>query len=222
VKDALLRDDGADQEGDEQDDGHCLPGDAVELMYGRGETVVARAHDHTHERRADGAEHLGEDHEVAAEVGAGAADGGKEGDDRVPGLRLRGRLAVDAVHLLKETAVMLGKSDNHRLASRRRPLPGQALQQPGAERVELAYARHVDRHVLGLGRLAAHAVDERFELARVVRGPRPPRGKLEPFPDQFVCQQSLTHRSRSLASIRHKPRRPTRLANNSGLRVAVN
>ena len=35
MKDALLGDDAADQEGDEQDDRHGLPADAVELMHGR-------------------------------------------------------------------------------------------------------------------------------------------------------------------------------------------
>ena len=45
VEDALLRDDGADQEGDQQDDRHRLPADAVELIDGRGEAEIARARD---------------------------------------------------------------------------------------------------------------------------------------------------------------------------------
>ncbi len=37
MEEALLRDDAADQEGDQQDDRHRLPADAVEVMHRRGE-----------------------------------------------------------------------------------------------------------------------------------------------------------------------------------------
>ena len=43
MEDALLRDDAADQEGDQQDDRHRAPADMVEMMHHRGEAEAARA-----------------------------------------------------------------------------------------------------------------------------------------------------------------------------------
>ena len=44
VEDALLRDDAAEQERDQQDDRHRLQADAVEVMHHRGEAEARRAH----------------------------------------------------------------------------------------------------------------------------------------------------------------------------------
>jgi hypothetical protein len=50
-------------------------------------------------------------------------------------------------------------------------LAHEALEEPGAEGVELAHALHVDRDVLGFACLADDGVHELFELARMRRGP---------------------------------------------------
>jgi len=75
VKDTLLRDDAADQKGDEQDDGHRLPADAIELMHGGGEPEVARPREHTHRGNADSPEHVGEAEKVASDPSRPPADG---------------------------------------------------------------------------------------------------------------------------------------------------
>ena len=51
MEQALLRDDAADQERDEQDDRHRAPGDIVELMHQRGETEAARMRQHAQTAR---------------------------------------------------------------------------------------------------------------------------------------------------------------------------
>ena len=66
MEDALLRDDPADQEGDEEDDGHGPPGDAVELIDGRGEPEILRSREHADRRRSDRAKHFGESEQVLA------------------------------------------------------------------------------------------------------------------------------------------------------------
>ena len=66
---------------------------------------------------------------------------------------------------------MLGQADDLGLAAERRPLPGEALQQPGAEGVEFADAAHVDRHAFGPLGVRADAIHEGFELGRMRRRP---------------------------------------------------
>ena len=83
MKDALLGDDAADQEGDQENDGNGLPGHAVELIDGRGEPVLARAGDDAERGETDSAQHVGEQHQIAAEPGGGPADGGQRADDPV-------------------------------------------------------------------------------------------------------------------------------------------
>ena len=46
MENALLRDDAADQEGDQQDDRHRAPADIVELVHHRGEAEAARMRGH--------------------------------------------------------------------------------------------------------------------------------------------------------------------------------
>lgn len=69
VEEALLRDDGADQESDQRDDGDRLPPDAIELIDQRGQpqrTRPAQRADHGHEQCA---EHLQEDRDVFPRTG---------------------------------------------------------------------------------------------------------------------------------------------------------
>src|SRR6185369_7400646 len=95
-----------------------------------------------------------------AELGAGETHAGKETDDLVLMLRWGGWRTVDGVHLLEQVAVVLRHTDNVGLATRRRPLAHEALEEPGAEGVELAHALHIDRHVLGFACLGGGAVHE--------------------------------------------------------------
>ena len=124
--------------------GNGLPGDAVELVDRRGEPVVARADDHAQRGDADRAQHVGKQHQVAADTGGARPMAASAPTIRFScGRRLHG-LAIDAVHLLEQAAIVLRQPDDHRLAAGRTPGAGEALQQPGAERVELAHPGHVD------------------------------------------------------------------------------
>ena len=58
MEDALLRDDAADQEGDQQDDRHRAPADIVELVHHRGETEYVRLRNDAHQRDAERAQHV--------------------------------------------------------------------------------------------------------------------------------------------------------------------
>ena len=130
--------------------------------------------------------------QVAAEAGAGLADGGQRADNSVLLGRRLCRLAVDAVHLLEQAAIVLRHADDHRLAAGRAPGAGEPLQQPGAERVELAHPRHVDRDALRLRRVAGRAVDQRLQLAGIRRGPRAGRRELQPLAVQLTFEQDST------------------------------
>ena len=57
---ALLRDDAADQESDQQDDGDRLQADAIEVMHGGGEPERLRPHEDAPERHTDRAQHVGD------------------------------------------------------------------------------------------------------------------------------------------------------------------
>ena len=74
MENALLRDDGADQEGDEQDDRHRAPADPVEMMHDRSEAEAAWMRDHAEHRQHQRAEKLHDQRQRAADLGDGAAD----------------------------------------------------------------------------------------------------------------------------------------------------
>ena len=194
VEDALLRDDGADQESDEQDDRHRLPADAVELIDGGGEAEIARARDDARGGDADGAEHIGEGAEIAAEARHAPAQGGKSRDDGVGPRGRSDRLEVHPAHLFQQGPVMLGHADHRGLPADAAPLPRQPLEQPGAVGVEFAHPAHVDGNSLRLGRVLRGTIDERFEFRRMWRGPRAAGGKLKPAVFELGCQQSRVAR----------------------------
>ena len=103
---------------------------------------------------------------------------------------------------------MRGQPENDGLAPRRSSLAGEALEQPGAERVELAHAGHVDRDILGLGGFAGDAVDQGLELAGMRRGPGAEGEQLETLSLQLAFQQDFAHGN--------APSRPCRKAEPEG------
>ena len=84
MEDALLRDDRADQEGDQQDDADRLPADAIEVMHDGGEAKRARSYDRAAGRLAQGAAHADELNEVVGRRDAAAAERFESAKDRVP------------------------------------------------------------------------------------------------------------------------------------------
>ena len=143
---SLLRDDAADQEGDEQDDRYRLPADPVEMMYGRCQSEGFGLDERIEERRAHRAEHVQERHETARGIFNRLAEIVQCQQDRIrlPCGRIFG--AVCLVHFVEQAAVMVLQADDLRLAIRVAPGTRQPLEQPGSEGVELADCPHIDGH----------------------------------------------------------------------------
>ena len=125
MEEALLGDDAADQEGDEQNDRHRLPADAVELMDGRGEAELARARDHAEPSATPMAPSMSAKStrsrpKPGRRLGRAAA--------RTPTTRCRGlaarRLAIDAVHLLRAGRGHARAADDHRARAAEVPRRG--------------------------------------------------------------------------------------------------
>ena len=105
MEDALLGDDGADQERDQQNDRHRAPADVVEVVHHRGEAKPARMRDHAREAPTISAPSmLSDQRRGLADIGHGAADRIERVDDadcRGAGARAR---SVDPLHLVDQRA----------------------------------------------------------------------------------------------------------------------
>ena len=104
MENALLRDDGADQERDQQDDRHRPPADIVELMYHRGEAKTARVRHDARKYDHQRAQHVDNGGERAAHSDNAHADRADRGGERMAAaVRLR-VLRRHAVHLVDQSA----------------------------------------------------------------------------------------------------------------------
>ena len=72
MEEALLGDDAADEEGDEEDDRHRLQGHAVELMHGGGQSESHGLAQNCHKRQPQGTGHVHQRDQVACDVGHAA------------------------------------------------------------------------------------------------------------------------------------------------------
>ena len=95
MENALLRDDGADQEGDQHDDRYRLPADAVELVGQRRQPQRSRPAQHAQDGDAQRAQHLQECGYVFARTDRGAADVAELRDDGIARRGRRRRSPVD-------------------------------------------------------------------------------------------------------------------------------
>ena len=137
MEEALLGDDAADEEGDEEDDRHRLQGHAVQLMHRGGESESHWMAQNCHEREPQGTHHVHERDQVACDVGHAATQrlhGVKNLALRRPGLRRR---RIEAVHVPQETLIPLGQGDDAHLVAARFPRTQQSFQQQRAIGVEL-------------------------------------------------------------------------------------
>ncbi len=160
VEDALLGDDAADQEGDQEDDADRLPAHAVEMVDRGGQAEPARVDGEPARHRSERAEHREEGGRVCRQRGQAAADPGGEGGQagRLQALpRFRPVQRADFLHQPLEALRHPGEA---RLAARGRRPPAHALEDPGAERVEGRDRREVDRDPL---RAALGAGDARAD-----------------------------------------------------------
>ncbi len=92
-KDALLREDGADQNGDQQNDRHGLPSHALKMVDHRGEPEGRRTQEHPLQRDHHRSDHLREQEKVVADRRHGHADAFQCGDDGVLPRRLGRQLS---------------------------------------------------------------------------------------------------------------------------------
>ena len=111
---------------------------------------------------------------------------------------LRHLLALDAVHLVHQRAVVLLQPGDLRVAAARGKAARQPLQQPGAEGIELVDARHVDIDAFDGAAPAGGRVDLAFQPARVAGGPGAGAGELELVAFGTGFEQAVAHPGKPL------------------------
>jgi hypothetical protein len=144
VEEALLGNDAADQEGDQQDDGHGLPADAVEMMHKGRDPQRPRVRQRAAYRGGKSSQHVEKRDEIASQLDHSAANPLQRRKQPAFLGRAFLHLAVRALHRLQEAAMVLGEADHLRFASTHLPIPDDALRQPRAEGVERVNGVHVE------------------------------------------------------------------------------
>jgi hypothetical protein len=179
MKNALLRDNGADQKGDQDDDRYRLPADAVELVGQRRQPQRSRPAHHAEDGDAQRPQHLQERRYIFARPDGAAADIAQFRHDGIA-RRGRGRRApVDLAHLLDQAAIILRDADDIGAVTGGNRPPRHLFQQPGAERVEFAYSGHIDLDDAGPIELRRNFVGEPLERGGIRRRPGPARAQFE-------------------------------------------
>jgi hypothetical protein len=171
VKDALLRDDAADQEGDQHDDRHRAPADLFEVVHGRGQPKAARADQHPAAGGQHRAEHVDQADQGGADAGHAAADLVQHpGDRHRTGVECGARL--HPAHFIDQAGIIGRKPGDLRL----HPALGQAaakpLDQPGTEGVEPGDLRNIDEDIGPAAGQLFGVGDDPLEIGRKTRGPR--------------------------------------------------
>ena len=168
---ALLGDDGADQEGDQHHDRDRLKTDPVELIGQRRQPQRSWPAQHIGERQEHRAEHLEEYGQFPRRVDRGAAKLADFGKQRIRRRRRGHGVAIDLADLLDQSGIIIGDAGHlGAMAVGGRP-PRHFLDQPGADRIELANLGQIDLDVLRLGKRCCHGIGERLERRCVGRGP---------------------------------------------------
>ena len=92
-----------------------------------------------------------------------------------------GRRAIGAVHFVDEAAVGVGKADDARVRTAGDETALQALDEPGAERVEPFELGEVDIDAARAAVAAGRFLDDDLEFGRVFGGPGAEGGEREAF-----------------------------------------
>ena len=170
MKDALLGDDAADQEGDEHNDWNSAPAHLLEMMDRRGQAEAARMDEHPAAGDDHGAEHVDQGGHCAEDAGDAAANLAEHAGDGH-----RRRIAVgrgaDAADLVDQTGIVRRQAIDPGLGGSRREAAAQPLDQPGAERIEPGDLRHIDGHIDLLAGELLRIGGEPLERRRKRRGP---------------------------------------------------
>ena len=163
MEEALLRNDAANQEGDEQDDRHRLPADPVELMDGRCQAEAGGARDDGSQRTAKRAEHVDERHQPVAEGLGFAAQPVEPEQDAEPPSRLGRARSIGLAHFIQQVLIGGGQPGDVGVLALAAPGAQKPLKQPGAEGVEFTDRAHVDRHAGGPGGGSGLRLDQRLQ-----------------------------------------------------------
>ena len=187
MEDALLRDDGADQEGDQYDDRYRLPADAVELVGQRRQSQRSRPAQHAQDGDAQRAQHLQECRYVFAGADRAAADVAELRHDRVARRGRRRRPSVDLTDLLDQAGIIVGDADDIGAMAGGSGPPRHFFQQPGAERVEFAHLGHIDLDDAGPIELRRNVVGKPFKRGGICRCPGSTRTQFERIARRRGC-----------------------------------
>ena len=184
VEEALLRDDAADEEGNQDDDRRGLPADPVELMDRRGEAEVLRVADDPQQGQADGSQHVQKRKRTVDERddAIGVTFEGA-GEPVSPGFL--DLLPVDIVDIAQEPLVLVAQACDLGVQASAQSVADQAFEKPGAVSVECSDIVHVDGNVAYRRRLLRRQPDHRFKIARVNGRPRPRSRQLVSVPLQL-------------------------------------
>ncbi len=102
-------------------------------------------------------------------------------------------LALDAVHLVDQRAIILLEPGHLGVAAARAEAARQPLQQPGAEGIEPIDPAHVDNDLADGPAPPDLAVDQRLEVVRVLGGPCAGAGKPELLALRRGFKQYVAH-----------------------------
>ena len=145
VKEALLSDDGADQQRDHGDDGHGAHADAVELMSHRGPAKAPGRQQSGAQQHDDAAKQRRQPVSRRERRLHARAD---PREQPACAHRLRRHATVGQAHVLHQVAETRGQT-NQRHAPLAAVAAHQAFEYPGAERVHMRKLGHIDGEVAG-------------------------------------------------------------------------
>ena len=169
----------------------------------RGEAEGLRPHDDASQGHPERPEHVDDGHEAAADVDDAMADLDHRRHRAALARRLRrDRFALGAVDLAVEPLEFRRQADQPRLAATRLVAAQQAVEERGAERIELAQPGNVDRQCR---RLARHGPDQLFERMSVDGRPRPARGNLQAIAAHTAQKGRLGRQASFLPAVESAP-----------------
>ena len=179
MEDALLRDDAADQEGDQHDDRYRTPAHLFHVVDGGGQAEAARIDQDMAGGGQHRAEHVDQADESAAHPDHAAADPFQHAGNG-HGLAVGRRRGLHAAHFVDETRIVSRQARNLRLHPALAQAAAQALDQPGPKRVEPRDLGDVDEDVRPAAAELFGIGDDRLEHGGMTGDPLPRCGKRKP------------------------------------------
>ena len=172
MENALLRDDGADQERAQKDDWHRAPADALEMMHNGAQAQPCRTRECVQNHHRQRAEEMGEQYERPDDFGDSAAEAIERDQDAVGRLGVVRRALVDKLHLVDQAAIVVRRIDDAHGRAPRCERALEALDQPGAERVQPFEFCEIDVNAARVLVAAGGGIDDSLKLCGALSRPR--------------------------------------------------